>query len=432
MPQRTVRERTVHNAATLAIAVLATAALAGPLTPPAGPPASTDTALRQTDPRTPVNDTNTPGSPTARYRINAPGTYYLTGPIFAGQDQSAIEIAVQGVTLDLNGFTIYGNSLFTTQSVNGIMAPSNTTIRNGVIQDFTEEGISGGNASHVTVEDVRVSGCRNGIFIGNAARIANCHAIANDNTGIISGDSAVVSDCVAAGNGLSGISVQRHAVIQRCAARDNGTFGIFTSNGCLVSQCNASQNGSGILVNQGSLITDSIAHFNSDVGVRLQSFARAHNTVAMVNGGDGFVATSGSHIQHCASIANAAEGFDISSVVIEHSLAYNNDDSGILADGTCTIRHNTSDNNARVGGWGIYIIGDHGLIENNVVRNNQFTGISVIGVGNAIVRNWSLNNGGAAIGFTAGNAIGPTINLFTGTSVLNTPNADHPLANFRD
>ena len=421
-----------HLATIAALAILTLVAHAGPLTPPPGPPASTDTALRQTDPRTPINDTNTPGSPTARYRINAPGTYYLTGPIFAGQNQSGNEIAVQGVTLDLNGFTIYGNSLFTTQSVDGIKAPSNTTIRNGVIQDFTEEGIDATGAAHVTVEHIRVSGCRNGIITTAAARITACHAIDNDNTGIISGDSAVVSDCVATGNGLSGISAQRHAVIQRCAARDNGTFGIFTSNGCLVSQCNASQNGSGILVNQGSLITDSIAHFNSDVGVLLQSFARAHNTVAMVNGGDGFVATSGSHIQHCASIANAAEGFDISSVVIEHSLAYNNDDSGILADGTCTIRNNTSDNNARVGGWGIYIIGDHCLVDSNVVRNNQFTGISVIGVGNAIVRNWSLNNGGTAIGLTAGNAIGPTINLFSGSSVLITPNADHPLANFRD
>jgi hypothetical protein len=176
----------------------------GTLAPP-GVPAPTMKSLDQIEARTPISS--------APYTITNPGAYYLTGnlPVSGG---NAITIVTNGVTLNLNGFTIS-----TTVAANtGILLSNNgaqdVTILNGHIQggvkysagSFSGSGFGSGinvstpfgvNAANIHVSDVSVSGCgTNGIFIGvfpsTGVDHCNVYAINNTGTGIAAG---MVTDC---------------------------------------------------------------------------------------------------------------------------------------------------------------------------------------------------------------------------------------------
>ena len=86
------------------------AAVAGPLNPPAGPVTSTYKTLVEVEPRTAISAVNTPANPNASFVITQPGSYYLTGDITVPSGKSGIQVYAYGVTVDLNGFTIRGSS----------------------------------------------------------------------------------------------------------------------------------------------------------------------------------------------------------------------------------------------------------------------------------------------------------------------------------
>src|SRR5215469_3553715 len=97
----------------------------GSLTPP-GAPAPTMKTLTQIEPRTPISS--------APFLISSAGSYYLTTNVSVSTG-NAITVGVNGVTLDLSGFTISS----TAPSPNGdgiIISPSvqDVTIVNGHIR----------------------------------------------------------------------------------------------------------------------------------------------------------------------------------------------------------------------------------------------------------------------------------------------------------
>src|SRR6476619_6633553 len=73
----------------------------GSLVPP-GAPAPTMKTLDQIEPRTAI--TSLP------ITISNPGSYYLTGNVTATADGTAITIAADNVTIDLNTFTLSGGN----------------------------------------------------------------------------------------------------------------------------------------------------------------------------------------------------------------------------------------------------------------------------------------------------------------------------------
>lgn len=69
------------------------------------------------------------------YTISQPGSYKLSGNLQAPAGSNGIVIAASNVTLDLNGFTIFGSSigLGTGVLLSARNSPKATTVRNGTI-----------------------------------------------------------------------------------------------------------------------------------------------------------------------------------------------------------------------------------------------------------------------------------------------------------
>jgi len=154
----------------------------GSLTPQ-GAPVPTMKTLAQIEPRTPISS--------APFTINQSGSYYLTTNI-AVSSGNAITIATNGVTLDLNGFTISSTEASPTGT--GILLGSGATdiiIRNGHIQGqvaynagvYSGSGFANGIEEsafsppfNVRVSGVAVSGCLDdGIAVGpNSTVVESC------------------------------------------------------------------------------------------------------------------------------------------------------------------------------------------------------------------------------------------------------------------
>lgn len=317
------------------LATFASQALAGPLTPPPGPPTSTDTALRQTDPRIPIGPDTTPGDTDSVYRITSPGSYYLTENLTARASRHGIEIASNAVTIDLNGFSLLGLVFPLGRSLDGITTDgtrSNITVRNGHVLAWGGTGINLGSANGVLVQNVT--------------------AESNLGSGI-SANRAVVSNCVARANALTGITGFGLAV--DCAAVENGIRGFNWSG--TISQCLASDNDA-----QGFNVIGAVSH-----------------SVARSNGGDGFVMFGGS-AEYCLSEFNAGDGFSIivESAVIGNTARQNTVHGFDISGDNTYVAQNTSVSNT---GTGFIASGDDTLVIRNVAGNNGAAAFSYVGFG---------------------------------------------------
>lgn len=138
------------------------------------------------------------------------------------------------VTLDLNGFMIFGStscsgdplSCAPTGSGIGIDASSSyfVTIRNGTVAAMGQKGIDAGNFA--LISDVRaVSNGAEGIRAA-ASRIDRSQAIVNGGSGIVSINTSVTNS-LSSSNGQDGISVSNDGVVLTGnVCRGNGDDGI--------------------------------------------------------------------------------------------------------------------------------------------------------------------------------------------------------------
>jgi len=177
---------------------LSTVFAQGSLTP-TGPPGPTMVTLQQIEPRTPIATTNL-------FTIRQPGSYYLTTNLTVGTGD-AIDILINGVTLDLNGFTISstspnasGNAIYLAANGNTDIAIVNGHIVSGVTGNFVDgawtfagpgfiNGITAnGTPSNIRVSGVSVSGCLgDGINLGagNSMVVESCTVSTVGGTGIV-------------------------------------------------------------------------------------------------------------------------------------------------------------------------------------------------------------------------------------------------------
>lgn len=200
----------------------------GSLTPP-GAPAPTFKTLTQIEPRTAITST---GATT----ISTSGSYYLANNITVSSGD-AVTIAVNNVTLDLNGFTI--SSTASPAAGTGIEVGNRTgiTITNGNIvggvtnsgTTFSGNGFINGirSAIFTSVREIRVSGIvvrgclGEGIFlndpIGRSTVVDSCLVDIAGGTGIGAGH---VLNSIATNCGFEGISA---TVASHCRGSSVGT-----------------------------------------------------------------------------------------------------------------------------------------------------------------------------------------------------------------
>ena len=185
----------------------------GSLTPPGAPAAGMKT-LAQVEPRTLISS--------APFTISASGSYYLTTNLTVSGG-NAITIATNGVTLDLNGWTIACTAPVAASTNCAIYIGTglrNLTIRNGFI------------ASGVTNNG---SGVYNGSGFGFGIYYAY--------TGLASLQNALVSKVSVAGCQYYGIHLGygSSSVVENCTVQTVGSYGIYGSSikGCLAMDCGA-------------------------------------------------------------------------------------------------------------------------------------------------------------------------------------------------
>jgi parallel beta-helix repeat protein len=268
-PSDALDRRLLLGAAGLAgIAALASRGNAGPLTPPAGAVASTAKPLAEIEPRTAVNAANTPPSATAAFRITQPGSYYLTGNIVGVAGRRGVEIAANGVTLDLAGFALQG----VPGSGEGVIlllgSASGITIRNGHISGWGNAGINlqAATAFNSRVEGVTVTNNGEGILVYSHSFVTGCIVNANTGVGISAIAYCVIERCMVRGNGASGIVGGDAAVITACTANENTGNGISSFSLGYVTGCSCMNNtGDGIIVGNRNRVIDNLL-FGNGVG----------------------------------------------------------------------------------------------------------------------------------------------------------------------
>src|ERR1041385_6531759 len=198
-----------------------------------------------------VTPGDTPGFPVT---ITLPGSYRLSGNLTVPDaNTTGIFIHADGVTIDLNGFSIIGPALCSgppircTSTGTGIGIDSlglRTAVLNGAVQGMGSDGIR--------------------LLIG-FNRVERVHVFNNGSTGIL-GSNDIVSSCIAEFNGGDGISVFGGKVSDS-AANDNGRSGIsYVASTLILNNQARSNDASGIVHTKDFLGEGSVFNGNSAVG----------------------------------------------------------------------------------------------------------------------------------------------------------------------
>ncbi len=295
------------------------ACLAGPLNPPAGPIAPTNKTLEEVEPRIAVNATNTPGDADSVFMIDQPGSYYLTDNLQGvPAGKHGIEITAADVTLDLNGFRIFGSP----GSLDGVRSTGvRTVVRNGEIRVMDGSGINC-QLELCVVEDVLAIACDEyGIRLGGAESTVRrsiaklCNSADPGLVGIsVSGFGGIVEHCASVENDGTGIQVGSYGTVRGCLAFDNGNKGISGIVGAVIVECFVADNsGNGIDVTTGGLIRSCLASGNAD-GIRASDQTVIESCTSYSNSGFGIRARFASVFRSCSARGNSAAGFSIGGV----------------------------------------------------------------------------------------------------------------------
>jgi len=219
----------------------------GSLTPPPGPIEPVMKTLDQIEARIPVNATTCPGNASMTYVISQRGSYYLTGDLVAEAGKAGIHIFAQGVTLDLNGFNVMGQSTSTHGIVVGSLGGP-VVIRNGLLRFWPQGAIHFTQASDFTIEDIMIYSVQgsgiNALGRGAIERVSIQYA---KDHGIycLGAGPLLIRDCRVEGitgtADIAGIHTS-NAVISGCSVSDVSTSGLnaagIQATGSTVANCN--------------------------------------------------------------------------------------------------------------------------------------------------------------------------------------------------
>ncbi len=255
--------------AILAFAILQlripTAFAQGSLTPP-GPPAPVMKSLDQIEARTPILS--------LPFTITRPGAYYLTTNLTGVSGASGVTIATGAVTLDLNGFALFGPA----GSSNGVFVSvlaTNLTIRNGSLSGWDGTGVEAYNGENVLLERLAVSDTGGFGIDAYGGVVRDCRVDTSADTGLV----AYLSDvehCIVENCGYDGIdaynSQVRHCVVENC------DYGIYAAPGtvadCVIgfsSNSGLYLGGDGCQITGNTCVTNNLNRGSADAGIFVAS-----------------------------------------------------------------------------------------------------------------------------------------------------------------
>jgi hypothetical protein len=231
----------------------------GLLTPP-GPPAPTMKRLDQVEPRTLI--TSLPCTTTNS------GAYYLGANLTGVFGTNGITIAVNNVTIDLNGFALFG----VPGSLHGITSSTNLSdisILNGRLRYWGGCGINLSNCDTVLLKEVKVNAnSAAGLAAGTDAQVIDCVCVGNSGGAIVASHFSTIRNCLCNYNSSSGITVGLNSTVSGCSMYNNGSTEInaFLGN-CNISDCVMfSQNQTCILVTGGCYVHHNNCNGNGSGG----------------------------------------------------------------------------------------------------------------------------------------------------------------------
>lgn len=198
--------------------------------------------------------------------IIEPGSYELKGNLPGNSgllsDGSCVLISSDFVTLDLQGFTIYGDGTgdcITTGPI-GSERVRSIAIRNGTVTGC-RTGINSSRSVGIHIERIQAAhNTEDGIFAGLSARVNDCVVSHNGGDGIETSLGCTVTGNIAHGNDGSGIAAWLQNTVTYNTARNNGGNGISCAGKCtMVGNTTAQSDDFGIVAGAGSTVTSNTA-----------------------------------------------------------------------------------------------------------------------------------------------------------------------------
>jgi parallel beta-helix repeat protein len=214
--------------------------------------------------------------------ITSPGSYRLTGNlIFSNANTDAIVVSSEGVSVDLNGFTISGitqcgpGPCSNTGSGRGVTTSSDAirslAVRNGTISHMGNAGVNAGAFAHVENVTV-VSNGSWGIRVLTGSQVLRCVASLNGGSGIIGASGSLIADNTVwlTLGALPGIDLGGDGVVRGNSVTAGTGDGISAGSGTLVVGNTVSGNdGDGIESSGSSRVIGNMAFNNDGYGLRL-------------------------------------------------------------------------------------------------------------------------------------------------------------------
>jgi hypothetical protein len=255
------------------LAMLASGARGGPLDPP-GPPSPSGT-LPQVEPRSPVPPVGWDG--TFPITIAASGSYFLTRNLSTPTGAVGVNITASYVTLDLNGFTLDGNTEGSGTGV-GVRAEPSTRqvhVSNGKITEFRTAVELPGQRSSVSELTTELS-TSVAIFVGQEAVVEDCRLTYSQGRGIVAGGVSLIRGCLIGGTG-DGANVGASSVVEDnfiIGGRFAGEYGVRANGADITIRGNVLENGVRDIgvAGHGAVIIDNVIHCVTSI-VNLGAFS---------------------------------------------------------------------------------------------------------------------------------------------------------------
>ncbi len=265
-----------------------------------------------------------------------------------------------GVTLDLAGHTIWGDSTFAPGEIDTGITLGGGRVFGGSIRGFRFGIVSNGAAKVSNMSVVGPGETGISIVSAGAGTAISGTTVSRALTGIaVSAPQAAVVGNRSVFNAVAGISLTARGFVSRNVASHNGAQGIVVGGGV------------------GSVVSRNLAERNGSTGIEVNSTeAEVLKNVANDNSGHGiFVMGSNAVVTRNTTAANTIHGINVTGT--SASVARN------------TSRANTAD--------GIAVGGDAAAIARNVVGGNLLDGIDFNGDSSVITHNTAVANGDEGI-----------------------------------